>query len=205
MIEFLDLKAANAPMQADIEAAMLRVARSGRYILGPEVEAFENEWAAYCGVKYCVGTGNCLDALRLILMAYGIGPGDEVIVAANTYIATWLAVSLVGATPVPVDADPVTMNIDLKLIGAAITTRTAAIMPTHLYGLPLDLLAIHGLARDHGLAAITDAACSRGRSLQFLSVEESRRLGGWRLRDYERRRACRQSAPPPQLWRRWPF
>jgi dTDP-4-amino-4,6-dideoxygalactose transaminase len=105
MIPLLDLKAQNAPMQDAIEAALLRVARSGRYILGPEVEAFEAEWAAYCGTRHCVGTGNALDALQHGADGVGIGDGDEVIVPSNTYIATWLAVSLAGATPVPVEPD----------------------------------------------------------------------------------------------------
>lgn len=162
MIPLLDLNALNAPMQSGIEAAMLRVSRSGRYILGPEVEAFEAEWAKYCGVEYCVGTGNALDALRLILMAHGIGRGDEVIVPANTYIATWLAVSLVGATPVPVDADICTYNIDPALIEAAITPRTAAILAVHLYGLPADMDAINAIAARRNLLVIEDAAQAHG-------------------------------------------
>lgn len=162
MIPLLDLKMLNAPMQDAIENALQRVARSGRYILGREVEAFEAEWAAYCGVKHCVGTGNCLDALRLILMASGIGAGDEVIVPANTYIATWLAVTLAGATPVPVEPDPLTYNIDPMRIAAAITPRTRAILAVHLYGLPAYMTVIRGIAKDHGLAVFADAAQAHG-------------------------------------------
>jgi dTDP-4-amino-4,6-dideoxygalactose transaminase len=111
-IPLVDLKAPYQELQAELDAAYRRVMESGWYILGEEVEAFEHEFAAYCGVKQCVGVGNGLEALHLILRAYGIGPGDEVIVAANTYIATWLAVSYAGATPVPVEPDPRTYNLD---------------------------------------------------------------------------------------------
>ena len=104
---------------------------------GAELAAFEAEYAEYCGAAHCVGVDNGLNALVLPLKARGIGAGDEVIVPANTFIATWLAVAMAGATPVPVDADPVTMNIDLDLVAAAITPRTKAIMPVHLYGAPV--------------------------------------------------------------------
>ena len=124
MIEFLNLKRVNAPYDSAMREAIGRVLDSGWYVLGDEVAAFEREFAAYCGAKHCVGVGNGLDALQLILRAYGIGEGDEVIVPANTFIATWLAVSQVGATPVPVDPDPRTHNIDSALIEAAITPRT---------------------------------------------------------------------------------
>lgn len=162
MIELLNLKSLNAAMQNDIDAAVLRVARSGRYILGPEVDAFEREWAAYCGVAHCVGTGNALDALRLILMAAGIGPGDEVIVAANTYIATWLAVSLVGATPVPVDADYASMNIDAGKVAKAFTPRTRAILATHLYGLPADVMGLNQAVGGRNIFVFADAAQAHG-------------------------------------------
>lgn len=162
MIPLLDLKALNAPMQAEIEEAVLRVTRSGRFILGPEVEAFEAEWAAYCGAKHCVGTGNALDALRLSLMALDLGPGCEVIVASNTYIATWLAVSLVGAVPVPVEPDPSTFNLDPARIAAAVTPRTVAILPTHLYGRCADMDAINEAAVRYGLHVLADAAQAHG-------------------------------------------
>src|SRR5512136_795447 len=112
---------------------------SGWYILGEEVEAFEREFAACCGVKHCIGVGNGLEALHLILRAYGIGPGHEVIVPANTYIATWLAVSYAGAVPVPVEPDLRTCNLDPARIESAITARTRAILPVHLYGQPADM------------------------------------------------------------------
>jgi dTDP-4-amino-4,6-dideoxygalactose transaminase len=113
-------------------------------------------------VKFCIGVGNGLDALQIILRAYGIGPGDEVIVPANTYIATWLAVFLVGGTPVPVDAQPTSWNIDPERIAAAVTSRTRAIMPVHLYGVPADMSAVCSIARDRGLAVIEDAAQAHG-------------------------------------------
>lgn len=165
MIDLLNLAAVNdpnTPMGRDIASAIDRVRTSGRYILGPEVEAFEREWADYCGVEYCVGTGNALDALRIILMAAGIGPGDEVIVPANTYIATWLAVSLVGAIPVPVDADPLTMNINPELIQFRITERTRAILAVHLYGRPADMDAINAIGDAYGLPVFADAAQAHG-------------------------------------------
>lgn len=162
MIPFLDLKAENAQVQAEIEAAVLRVARSGRYILGPEVEAFEAEWAAYCGTTHCVGVSNASDGLAMLLMALGVGPGDEVIVPANTYIGTWLPVTRVGARVVPVDADPDTMNIDPRLIGAAITPRTRGIIAVHLYGRPADMAAIWQIADAAKLFVLEDAAQAHG-------------------------------------------
>jgi dTDP-3-amino-3,4,6-trideoxy-alpha-D-glucose transaminase len=170
LIPLLDLKALNAPFESEIDEAVLRVARSGRYILGPEVEAFEAEWAAYCGTAHCVGVANGLDALRLILMGYGIGAGDEVIVPSNTYIATWLAVSLVGATPVPVEPDPATFNIDPAGINAAVTPRTRAIIPVHLYGLPAHMSAIRYIANCHGLLVIEDAAQAHGATFEGQKV-----------------------------------
>src|SRR5688572_7230081 len=138
-IPFLDLKAPYLELQAELDEAYQRVMFSGWYILGKEVEAFEQEFAAYCGVKHCIGVGNGLEALHLILRAYGIGAGDEVIVPANTYIATWLAVSYVGATPVPVEPDSRTFNIDVARLQSAVSPRTKAIMPVHLYGQPADM------------------------------------------------------------------
>jgi len=131
---------------------------SGWYLLGQELEAFESEFAAYCGAKHYVGVANGLDALHLILRAYGIGPGDEVIVPSNTYIATWLAVSHAGATPVPVEPDPQTYNLDPARIEAAITPRTRGIMPVHLYGQSADMDPIMAIARQHGLKVIEDNA-----------------------------------------------
>lgn len=162
LIPFLDLGAAYRELKPEIDAAMSRVLESGWYILGPEVEAFEAEWAAYCEAGHAVGLANGLDALTLALRALDIGPGDEVIVPSNTYIATWLAVSGVGATPVPVEPDPVTHNIDPALIEAAITPRTRALLPVHLYGQPADLDPILDIARRHGLRVVEDAAQAHG-------------------------------------------
>lgn len=161
-VPFLDLRAAYLELKPEIDAAIARVLDSGWYILGHEVEAFEAEWAEYCGASHAVGVGNGLDALTLALRALEIGPGDEVIVPSNTYIATWLAVSAVGATPVPVEPDPATYNIDPTRIAAAITPRTRALLPVHLYGQPADLDPILAIARQHNLAVVEDAAQAHG-------------------------------------------
>lgn len=157
---FLDLGSAYRELKPEIDGAVQRVLDSGWYILGPEVEAFEEEWAAFCGADHAVGLANGLDALTLALRALDIGADDEVIVPSNTYIATWLAVSAVGARPVPVEPDPATHNIDPDLIEAAITKRTRAILPVHLYGQPADIDPIIAIARKHDLAVIEDAAQS---------------------------------------------
>jgi dTDP-4-amino-4,6-dideoxygalactose transaminase len=162
MVPFLDLKAAYLELKPQIDAAVARVLDSGWYILGEEVEAFEAEFAAYCQAAQCVGVANGLDALILSLRALEVGPGDEVIVPSNTYIATWLAVSAVGATPIPVEPDPATFNLDPVRIEAAITERTRAIMPVHLYGQPVDLDPIIELASARGLFVIEDAAQAHG-------------------------------------------
>jgi dTDP-4-amino-4,6-dideoxygalactose transaminase len=161
-VPFLDLKAAHGELSDEIEGAVLRVVRSGQYILGPEVEAFESAFAAYCEASHCVGVGNGLDALHLILRGLGIGPGDEVIVASNTYIATWLAVTMVGATPVPVEPDPATHNLDPERVEPAITPRTRLLLPTHLYGQPADLDPLLDVARKRGLKLVEDAAQAHG-------------------------------------------
>lgn len=161
-IPFLDLLPAYHELKPEIDAAVNRVLEGGWYILGPEVEAFEAEWAAYCGAAHAVGLANGLDALILALRALDIGAGDEVIVPSNTFIATWLAVSAVGATPVPVEPDTATHNIDPAQIEAAISPRTRAIMPVHLYGQPADLDPILAIARRHGLKVVEDAAQAHG-------------------------------------------
>ena len=161
-VPFLDLKASSAELQAELDEACARVMRSGWFIMGTELEAFEAEFAAYCGAAHCVGVANGLDALQLILRALGIGAGDEVIVPSNTFIATWLAVSYAGATPVPAEPDERTYNLDPAALEAAITPRTRAIMPVHLYGQPADMDAINEVAGKHGLAVIEDAAQAHG-------------------------------------------
>ncbi len=171
-IPFLDLSRPVQELRAEIDAAVARVLASGWYLLGPELEAFEAEWAAYTGAKYAVGLANGLEALHLSLRACGIGSGDEVIVPSNTYIATWLAVSEAGATPVPVEPDEPIYNIDPPQIEAAITPRTKAILPVHLYGHPADLDPILALARRHGLRVIEDAAQAHG------AWYKGRRIGG---------------------------
>lgn len=162
MIPFLDLKSTYLELKDEINAACRRVLESGWYILGEEVEAFEAEYAAFCEARHCVGVGNGLDALYLALRAMEVGQGDEVIVPSNTYIATWLAVSMTGATPIPVEPDMQTYNIDPTLIEAAITPRTKVILPVHLYGLPADLAPILDIARRHGLRVLEDAAQAHG-------------------------------------------
>ncbi|BAO82760.1 predicted pyridoxal phosphate-dependent enzyme apparently involved in regulation of cell wall biogenesis [Serpentinimonas maccroryi] len=161
-VPFLDLGASYFELKSEIDSAIQRVLSSGWYILGPEVEAFEAEWANYCEAKYAVGLANGLDALILALRALGVGKGDEVIVPSNTYIATWLAVSAVGATPVPVEPDPATFNLDSSRIEAAITKNTKVLLPVHLYGQPADLDPILALARKHNLFVVEDAAQAHG-------------------------------------------
>lgn len=161
-VPFLDLRATYIELKPEIDAAIASVLDSGWYILGSEVEAFEAEWAKYCGAAHAVGVGNGLDALTLALHALEIGDGDEVIVPSNTYIATWLAISSVGATPVPVEPAPSTHNIDPALIESAITSRTRALLPVHLYGQPADLDPILDIACRYGLQVIEDAAQAHG-------------------------------------------
>jgi dTDP-4-amino-4,6-dideoxygalactose transaminase len=162
MIPFLDLKSAYAELKPELDAAYARVMESGWFVLGKEVDAFEQEYAAFCGTRHCVGLGNGLEALELTLRAWDIGTGDEVIVPSNTYIATWLAVTAVGAKIVPVEPTPAGPNIDPERIAAAITSRTRAIMPVHLYGEPADMDAVSAVARQHGLKVIEDVAQAQG-------------------------------------------
>lgn len=161
-VPFLDLKSPHIELRSELEGAFDRVINSGWYILGKEVEAFEAEFAAYCEAKHCIGVANGLDALHLIVRGYGIGVGDEVIVPANTYIATWLAVTHAGATPVPVEPDERTYNIDPAKIEQAITPKTKAIMVVHLYGQPADMDPINVIAKKHGLKVIEDCAQAHG-------------------------------------------
>jgi dTDP-4-amino-4,6-dideoxygalactose transaminase len=161
-IPFMDLKKGYVELKERLDLAYRRVMESGSYILGQETAGFEDKFALYCGTSHCVGVGNGFDALFLILRGYGIGPGDEVIVPSNTYIATWLAVSQAGAIPVPVEPDPVTRNIDPRRIEAAITGKTKAIIPVHLYGLPADMAPVMELAQRHGLKVIEDNSQAHG-------------------------------------------
>jgi dTDP-4-amino-4,6-dideoxygalactose transaminase len=172
MIEFFDLKSINNASRSELTAAFQRVLESGWYILGKEVDNFEIEFASFCGVNYCVGVGNCLDALQLILQSYDIGSGDEVIVPSNTYIATWLAVSNIGATPVPVEPVLDTYNIDPSLIENSITSKTKAIIVVHLYGQPVNMDSVNNIARRYKLKVIEDSAQAHG------ARYKGRRVGG---------------------------
>lgn len=162
MVKFLDLKTVNERFRGDMDAAAKRVLDSGWYLLGKECEEFEREFAEWCGVRYCIGCANGLDALKLIIQGYGIGPGDEVIAPANTYIASLIAISANGATPVLVEPDPETCLIDDRLIEQAVTSRTKAIMVVHLYGRAMSMTRVWEIAKRHGLKVIEDSAQSHG-------------------------------------------
>lgn len=164
MIPFLDLKAPYLELKQELDETIARVVSSGWFVGGGEVDQFEEDYATYCASNYAIGVANGLDALHLALRAMDVGPGDEVIVPTNTYIATWLAVSQCGATPVPVEPDLRTFNIDPTLIEAAITKRTKVILPVHLYGQPADLDPIMAIARKHGLRVLEDGAQAHGAS-----------------------------------------
>lgn len=171
-VPFLDVGAATRELQGEIAQALTRATNSGWYILGPEVKAFEAQWATWCESAHAVGVANGLDAIVLALKAVGVGPGDEVIVPSNTYIATWLAVSMVGATPVPVEPDERTHNLDPSKIEAALTPKTKALLPVHLYGQPAVLGPMLELAKKRGLKVIDDAAQAHGARWQ------GKRIGG---------------------------
>lgn len=162
IIPFVDLTRQHAQIATELHAAMQGVLESGWFIQGPKLEAFEREFAAYCQVDHCVGVGNGLDAIVLLLRAYGIGPGDEVIVPTNTFIATWLAVTAVGATLVPVEPDEQTHNIDPARAAAAVTPRTRCIIAVHLYGQPADMDPLMAMAREKGIIVIEDNAQAQG-------------------------------------------
>jgi dTDP-3-amino-3,4,6-trideoxy-alpha-D-glucose transaminase len=168
----MDAGVAQADVATELGEVTARVLASGWYLLGPELEAFEREFASYCEVEYCVGVGSGLSALELALRGLGIGSGDEVLVPAYTFVATWLAVSAVGATPVGVDVDAATYNLDVEAARAAVTERTAAIVPVHLRGEPADMDAVTELATAHGLAVLEDAAQAHG------ARHRGRRVGG---------------------------
>lgn len=161
-VPLLDLHAQYHSIEHEVNAAITRVIETSDYILGGELELFESEFAAFCGAKSCVGVDSGLSALELVLRAWGIGHGDEVITAANTFIATALAISNTGATPILVDVDPHTCNIDPEALRSAITTRTRAIIPVHLYGMPAEMDAINEIAAQYDLAVLEDACQSHG-------------------------------------------
>jgi dTDP-4-amino-4,6-dideoxygalactose transaminase len=165
MIPFLDLKSINLRQKEEFQSVFKEVLDSGWLILGNQTELFEKEFSAYCGTQYCVGVANGMDALHLVLKAWGIGPGDEVIVPSNTYIATWLAVSQVGAKPVPVEPEINTYNINSDLLEAAITSRTRVIIPVHLYGQTANMNSIMKIAERNGLYVLEDAAQAHGATL----------------------------------------
>jgi dTDP-4-amino-4,6-dideoxygalactose transaminase len=165
-IPYLDLKAVNDEIQSELDRAYAQVMASGWFILGKAVASFEGAFADYVGVRHCVGVGNGLEALHLILRAYGIGPGDEVIVPSNTYIATWLAVTYAGATPIPVEPDPQSYNLDPNRIEASLTENTRAILAVHLYGQAADMRSIMAIASRHNLVVIEDAAQAHGECVQ---------------------------------------
>lgn len=178
-ISFLDLQPAYRQAQSAIDAALLRVAGSGWFLLGKELLAFEQAYARSVGAAHCAGVANGLDALALALQALGVGPGDEVIVPSNTYIATWLAVSQCGARPVPVEPDPATFNLDPARIEAAITPRTKVLLPVHLYGLPAEMDAIGAIARRHGLRLLDDCAQAHAARYRGRPVGSLADLSAW--------------------------
>ena len=161
-IPMADLRREYGRIRPEIDQAIERVLRRGWFVLGQEVEAFEAEWAAYCGAPYAVGVGNGTDAIHLALRAAGIGQGDEVVVPALTAAFTALGVAMSGATPVFADVDAVRYTLDADALAAAVTPRTAAVVPVHLYGCPADMEAINQVARHHGLLVIEDAAQAHG-------------------------------------------
>jgi dTDP-4-amino-4,6-dideoxygalactose transaminase len=183
MTPFLDLKAATGELRPELDQALARVLDSGRFILGEEVEAFEREFAAYCGARHGVGVASGLDALALILRAYGIGAGDEVVVPSNTYIATWLAVSAAGAQVVPAEPDPATYNLDPERAEAAITPRTRAILAVHLYGQTAEMRDLGTIARRHGLKLIAD--CAQAHGARYAAMEDGETREQWGRADAE--------------------
>jgi dTDP-4-amino-4,6-dideoxygalactose transaminase len=162
MIPFLDLKAQYASIKDELDAAVLRVLASTQYVLGDEVASFEQEFAAYCGTKHAVAVNTGTSALHLALLAAGVGPGDEVITVPFTFVATASAICYTGALPVFVDVEPATLTMDPEKLEAAITPRTKAIMPVHLYGQMADMDAIKAIADPHGLPVIEDACQAHG-------------------------------------------
>ncbi|MFO0685308.1 MAG: DegT/DnrJ/EryC1/StrS family aminotransferase [Sandaracinus sp.] len=161
-ISLLDLAAENGPLLPEIRAAFDRVLEKNAFVLGPEVEAFEREIAAYLGVRHAIGVSSGTDALIVAMMALGIGPGDEVVTTPFTFFATAGCIARIGATPVFVDVDPVTLNLDAAAVGAALTERTRAIVPVHLYGQPADMSALRAISEAMGVPILEDAAQAVG-------------------------------------------
>jgi dTDP-3-amino-3,4,6-trideoxy-alpha-D-glucose transaminase len=170
-VKFFDLGLGDPGKRAELEGAFRRVLDSGWMIMGPELEAFEAEFAAYCGAAHAIGVGNGLDALTLTLRAAGVGAGADVIVPAHTFAATWMAVEAVGARPVAIESDPDTFTVTAGAVNAAVTSRTAAIIPVSLYGHPVDMAPIMAIAERHGLFVVEDAAQSHG------ALDHGRRTG----------------------------
>lgn len=169
-VPFFDAAAATRELRAELDDAWQRVLASGWYILGPEVEAFEAEFARYVGCRYCIGVGSGLEALRLALLALGVKPGDEVLVPGNTFVATWLAVSQAGAKPVPVEPDEASFNMSPHAAAKAVTPRTVGILPVHLYGNPADMDGLTEVARRHNLLVLEDAAQAHGARYRGIPV-----------------------------------
>jgi dTDP-4-amino-4,6-dideoxygalactose transaminase len=163
-IPFIDLQQGTRKIRSEIDEAVSRVIDNTAFVLGPELEAFESDFAAYCGAGHCAGVNSGTAALHLALLCYGIGPGDEVITVPNTFIATAEAIAMTGAKPVLVDVREDTALIDAERIAGAITPRTKAIMPVHLFGQPCDMDPIMDLAKKHGLVVIEDACQAHGSS-----------------------------------------
>ena len=169
-VPFLDLSSAYQELKPEIDKAVTDVVTSGRYLLGEQIRGFESEFAAFVGANHCIGVGNGLDALTLGLVALGVQPGDEVLVPSHTYIATWLAVSRVGAVPIPVEPDTRTFNMDVNRLGGSMSEKTRAILPVHLYGQPAEMEPITAFARTHGLVVLQDAAQAHGAAVRGVPV-----------------------------------
>ena len=204
MVPFLDLPAMQAEQAAEIETAWRAVSGSARYVGGPAVEAFEAAWGAYCGARHCVGVGSGTAALELTLVALGIGRGAEVIVPANSFIATAAAVAAVGAVPIFADVDPATLLLVPETISPHLTPRTEAVIVVHLYGQPANMDAINALAARAGICVIEDAAQAHGARWRGRPAAASR------ARDASASIPARISAhsampaPSSPMMRRWP-
>lgn len=172
-VPFLDIRATYLELQDELDSAYAQVMDSGWFVLGSQLNEFESEFSNYVGASDCVGVGNGLDALTLSLRALEVGPGDEVIVPSNTFVATWLAVSAVGARPIPVEPDEATQNILAGDVEPLITARTRAVIPVHLYGRPANMIPILNLAKSYGIRVIADAAQAHGATLG------ERQMGGF--------------------------